>query len=1222
MLRRILNIIFAVFLVTAMCSAMPAKANTETLGQAKDIIVNYYKENKRQLTDWEEIVGLGELGVIDDFDISKWEENHQLTHPTDYAAAILGYTSAGKDPENFRGDINLLEELTAKQLEDGSFGGSINNTVYAILAMDRADKEDRYADKLKQAVNSLITQQNSDGGFSIGGSNSDPDVTAMALMALAKHRDIPGVTECINAALAFLKDNQMASGGFSSGGVENAASTAVVIQGLAACDENPTEWKKEEKNIIDALFQFWLRDGSFCHTAGGQSDEFASKQALVAVAKLINNPDYAAYRIKVNIDIRVEGKDKTLLNETIYTDKQYPLEVLEEAVKEKANIDKDKGEVISILGEAGENLGDGLLTAWRYLLIRDGEINPGSFLNKNYEVRRGDEIVFYIGAYGIDSESKTVIEETYLPVINMSPLYPTAGQMLTVTVSGTVYDHSAGSFVSKDLEDPVDLNFGGQLYQTSWGTAQIPLESEGRIGFQVSKKHPTKGYPQLVPTTKKITVGSAQEKRVKVRVEGVAGKLAAGEVKEIGTALDALITLVGQENVDCPGGFITSIKGEGSVAINDTDYSYWGYYVIRNGEIELSSFDTGAYSFNVNDGDEIVFYNGVFGKTYFPIIEVQPSNPRIGDTVKISVKIKNYVWGQGLVEEPLDGVKIIINGQEHILTTDKNYVTIAGISGEQNIRVEKYAEGYPQLVAGELKIVPASGQGTGPDPRGISVRVSVQGKNNEVFFNGWVSLDKDNANALAALKETGLSYRTRWGDTYVAEIEGLAEDPNSTAGWKYKVNGQIPGIPARDYKVQDGDIIIWFWAADASDTGELPPDLEKIAEEIPLIPEERLEAVKKSLQEVERLLQEIRQQMMPLESNQEQLFNIVELVNSKTLVVGKDTPLTEEERNKWSFILDNNEINLEEKASVNKTNEISDAVGEVSLIINKGALSEDTLITVKKTRGNQLAKPLTHRLISPVYRLGPEATVFTEPAELRLRLVLPRDAVFENIVLAWYNPQNKSWVPIPTVVNVAAGEITGLVQHFTNFAVLERREDFSTFKDLGENSFGWAENEINFLAAKGLISGTGDGNFTPGKPVTRAEFVAMLVNAMGLSNDGESNFTDVKPGQWYTGAVNTAVAAGLVSGYEDGTFRPHNQISREQIAAMLVRALELKPLTTEQTVVDAEAISPWAREAVQAAMDYQLVRGYVDGTFKPQRAASRAESAVFIYRLLMLNNIH
>ena len=175
----------------------------------------------------------------------------------------------------------------------------------------------------------------------------------------------------------------------------------------------------------------------------------------------------------------------------------------------------------------------------------------------------------------------------------------------------------------------------------------------------------------------------------------------------------------------------------------------------------------------------------------------------------------------------------------------------------------------------------------------------------------------------------------------------------------------------------------------------------------------------------------------------------------------------------------------------------------------------------------------------------------------------------------------------------------------------------------------WAREDVEALAARMAVGGTGGGRFEPDRSVTRAEFVAMLVRAFGLSASGgtaagDTRFIDVPSGAWYASAVNAAARAGWIEGYGDGRFGPDDPVTREQMAVVLARAFpagkaDAGGADAKEAIVsrffDAGDVSGWARDAVAAVAAAGRLNGYPDGRFRPRQPATRAEAAVVVKRL-------
>lgn len=167
----------------------------------------------------------------------------------------------------------------------------------------------------------------------------------------------------------------------------------------------------------------------------------------------------------------------------------------------------------------------------------------------------------------------------------------------------------------------------------------------------------------------------------------------------------------------------------------------------------------------------------------------------------------------------------------------------------------------------------------------------------------------------------------------------------------------------------------------------------------------------------------------------------------------------------------------------------------------------------------------------------------------------------------------------------------------------------------------WGESYIKRAASEGFVSGYPDGMFKPNSPLTRVEFAVMLAGALKLEGAAPAlAFTDYDQiGEWANGAVAQAVQAGIISGYEDGSFRPNARITRAEMAAMIARTLKLQPYTDEATgFADDGAIPQWAKGAVEAIRELGLVAGRGGNRFVPNDTATRVEATVTVLRMLEL----
>lgn len=163
----------------------------------------------------------------------------------------------------------------------------------------------------------------------------------------------------------------------------------------------------------------------------------------------------------------------------------------------------------------------------------------------------------------------------------------------------------------------------------------------------------------------------------------------------------------------------------------------------------------------------------------------------------------------------------------------------------------------------------------------------------------------------------------------------------------------------------------------------------------------------------------------------------------------------------------------------------------------------------------------------------------------------------------------------------------------------------------------WAESVITQWQSKGLIQGYEDGTFKPGNTITRAEFVTLMNNAKGFWSEGSINFSDVKNGSWFYSAVARAVAAGYVKGYSDGSFKPNNTITRAEAAVMIANTAKLSANEAgAYRFTDIGSIPAWARGSVGAVVAAGYMTGYPDGSFDANASISRAEAVSSLNRML------
>lgn len=167
-----------------------------------------------------------------------------------------------------------------------------------------------------------------------------------------------------------------------------------------------------------------------------------------------------------------------------------------------------------------------------------------------------------------------------------------------------------------------------------------------------------------------------------------------------------------------------------------------------------------------------------------------------------------------------------------------------------------------------------------------------------------------------------------------------------------------------------------------------------------------------------------------------------------------------------------------------------------------------------------------------------------------------------------------------------------------------------SFKDVPEISQN--AQAIGFATRLGMINGYDDGSFRARATITRAEFAAMLVRALGLASEGDSEFIDTQ-GHWAANAIAALQTIDIAKGYSDGTFKPDQSITRAEIAAMLSGIMNTTFVRNDKFK---DIKGHWAEAEISTLADMGIVKGTPEGVFKPNANATRYESLIMILRML------
>lgn len=515
-----------------------------------------------------------------------------------------------------------------------------------------------------------------------------------------------------------------------------------------------------------------------------------------------------------------------------------------------------------------------------------------------------------------------------------------------------------------------------------------------------------------------------------------------------------------------------------------------------------------------------------------------------------------------------------------------------------------------------------SGGGGGqipPDEDKFRVKIAVVGMNGELLYGpDSVTVSTDGqwgTTALGALDATGLDYKADRNSGFVSRIAGQAN--SGMNGWMFKINGVVAMVAGKDKQVRAGDQIIWWYSEDMNSKG---PDWSSLqsgssvsatttgSEGLP----EGLSVTKEALSALNNL-----SQLLGLPKDTTELGPLGE-TDIAVAVLG-----TEKLPARSAFLtilkkLAGNSVDLSQEVAAATDAVIADKSGEIGLIIPDEALKEKLKITIKKdSAGESGTFPASYRQIAPVYSLGPDNTHFAEPVTLALRIAIPPLVKPENLVLARYNKAKGTWFAVPAVVDAGNGVLLSKISYLAEYTVLVRQERKS-FNDVSTDTCDWAVEPVELLAGAGVVDGIDGIRYEPDRSMTRAELTSILVRALRLpAATSQTAFTDVPEQEWYAGCIAAASQAGLVKGDDDGAFRPDGMVTREELAAVLARGLNLTPQPgANPPFTDTGEISAWARESLTALSAAGLAQGYPDGCYRPHNTVTRAECAVLVYRAL------
>ncbi|MGQ9512951.1 S-layer homology domain-containing protein [Thermodesulfitimonas sp.] len=611
---------------------------------------------------------------------------------------------------------------------------------------------------------------------------------------------------------------------------------------------------------------------------------------------------------------------------------------------------------------------------------------------------------------------------------------------------------------------------------------------------------------------------------------------------------------------------------------------------------------------NAMDATWVLWALNLLDKQFY----LSPSNPNLSPGESSQLRA---VWQDAYGQHNVTAYAAWVAADATILSVDN--AVYKGRITAKNAGTTTVSAVYGGLTASATVTVKAPVSGGAPAV--ITPGLAVVGMNGELLFGpAYVAVTPGNRwglTSLGLLDASGLPYHTSewaWGIL----VDAIAGQANSRmAGWMYAVNGQIPMVGPEKYSLKDGDRVIWYYSKSME---QQPPKWEDLVArtagggyQAPHLPP----AVDDSAMEAALAKAAATGRTELTAGSGENTLTLTPGQFAKVAAAAK--PLA---------------VSIQKVVFLLPPQALKAVAGEVAAAARLQIQAQE--LSPAEAQPLAAALPAAEKLAGAVYDLallatdsqGKTKTLSSFPG-CYLALPVPeaasKAAADGRLQAAYYNDQKKSWEKIGGVYDPAGKSILFRTEHLSKYALVED----TVTKTFVDTQGHWAGKEIAFLANRDLVAGVDKDRFAPERPVTRAEFTALLARLAGLApaSAGAARFTDIPAAAWYRGMVGAAAEAGLVTGLGNKSFGPDKPITREQMATILARFLALKKIAAQPGAEevpallarfgDAANISSWARGACALAARAGLVTGRANARFGPQHEATRAEAATVLYRL-------
>lgn len=593
--------------------------------------------------------------------------------------------------------------------------------------------------------------------------------------------------------------------------------------------------------------------------------------------------------------------------------------------------------------------------------------------------------------------------------------------------------------------------------------------------------------------------------------------------------------------------------------------------------------------------------------------------------------------------------KIEFNGYVHMQFSKKAGHLVAAINGENIELLSKYANDAEGLASGKDAYAFDSGDDLIVKTKHFTdyvvyslrdadddvviepekkVKLSVDKRTigkGYVISSTYVELqDGDTAWSVLkrALDARKIRYDYKWYDkfesVYVQSIDGDGEfDHGPLSGWMYSVNGRYPDYGASQYDLKEGDVLRWRYTTDlgedlGQDNSKWSGDLKANKKAYVIEVDGDSEKVSISKRHFDKALKAV---------EKEKLSDIVIKIDTNKKMKGFNIELP---KKSIESVAKQKGLDLNIESSIAHL----DMSNAMLALLAKQAKGETIVVQLQETDALTLTEKqretIGHHVVYDIV-IESAGESIRDSGKKKVTIALPytlKAGETKEEVNVWSLDENNQLKRIESDYNSKTNMASFDSSYLSSYAIgvkLEASAVVHRFKDVKPED--WFYKAVDVATQKGLFVGTSSETFSPNQPMTRAMLVTVLHKLEKEPDASPVKFHDVPEATWFTTSVGWAADNGIISGYDNGVFKPNEKITREQIAVILYRYGTLKGYDMDGEVsltmyMDQSKISPWALESMRWASQSGIITGRTSSTLSPAGEATRAEVAEILRRFI------